>query len=169
MVAVGDTLTSFTKLSGWEIAPDSSLGQKNDFRDPQAYYDPDTGIISLTITASQGNVARILKYSVTANLETANYDGIIFSNPVGDFWNLECTDTFQMGDTWYVTYSAQDDTLWYASSENRYGPYSEPQRLEGKLFYSPSGIPQARRQSEISTIRSEPNMEKAKRMQAGWT
>ena len=136
MVAVGDTLTSFTKLSGWEITPDSSLGQKNDFRDPQAYYDPDTGIISLTITASQGNVARILKYSVTANLETANYDGIIFSNPVGDFWNLECTDTFQMGDTWYVTYSAQDDTLWYASSENRYGPYSEPQRLEGKLFYA---------------------------------
>ena len=136
MVAVGDTLTSFTKLSGWEIAPDSTLGQKNDFRDPQAYYDPDTGIISLTITASQGNVARILKYSVTANLETANYDGIIFSNPVGDFWNLECTDTFQMGDTWYVTYSAQDDTLWYASSENRYGPYSEPQRLEGKLFYA---------------------------------
>ena len=41
-----------------------------------------------------------------------------------------------MGDTWYVTYSAQDDTLWYASSENRYGPYSEPQRLEGKLFYA---------------------------------
>lgn len=136
MVAVGDTLTSFTKLSGWEITPDSSLGQKNDFRDPQAYYDPDTGIISLTITASQGNVARILKYSVTADLQTSTYDGIIFSNPVGNFWNLECTDTFQMGDTWYVTYSAQDDTLWYASSENRYGPYSEPQRLEGKLFYA---------------------------------
>lgn len=136
MVAVGDTLTSFTKLSGWEITPDSSLGQKNDFRDPQAYYDPDTGIISMTITASQGNVARILKYSVTADLQTSTYDGIIFSNPVGNFWNLECTDTFQMGDTWYVTYSAQDDTLWYASSENRYGPYSEPQRLEGKLFYA---------------------------------
>jgi len=136
MVAVGDTPTEFSKIVGWEIAPDSSLGQKNDFRDPQAYYDPETGIISMTITASQGNVARILKYSVSANLENATYDGIIFSNPVGDFWNLECTDTFRMGDTWYVTYSAQDDTLWYASSENRYGPYSEPQRLEGKLFYA---------------------------------
>lgn len=136
MVAVGDTPTAFTKIDGWEITPDSSLGQKNDFRDPQAYYDPDTGLISMTITASQGNVARILKYSVTADLQTSTYDGIIFSNPVGNFWNLECTDTFRMGDTWYVTYSAQDDTLWYASSENRYGPYSEPQRLEGKLFYA---------------------------------
>lgn len=136
MVAIGDTPTSFTKLEGWEITPDSSLGQKNDFRDPQCYYDPESGTISMTLTASQGNVARIIKYSVSADLQTITYDGIIFSNPVGNFWNLECTDTFQMGDTWYVTYSAQDDTLWYASSENRYGPYSEPKRLEGKLFYA---------------------------------
>lgn len=136
MVAVGDTPTAFTKLEGWEITPDSSLGQKNDFRDPQCYYDPATGIISMTLTASQGNVARIIKYSVSADLQTVTYDGIIFSNPVGDFWNLECTDTFRMGDTWYVTYSAQDDTLWYATSENPYGPYSAPKRLEGKLFYA---------------------------------
>ena len=136
MVAVGDTPTSFTKLTGWEITPDSSLGQKNDFRDPQAYYDPETGIISITITASQGNVARIIKYSLSKDLQSITYDGIIFTNPVGDFWNLECTDTFRIGDTWYVTYSAQDDTLWYASSQYPYGPYSAPQRLEGKLFYA---------------------------------
>lgn len=136
MVAVGDTPTSFTKVEGWEITPDSSLGQKNDFRDPQCYYDPETGVISMTLTASQGNVARIIKYSLSADLETVTYDGIIFTNPVGDFWNLECTDTFRMGDTWYVTYSAQDDTLWYATSENPYGPYSAPVRLEGKLFYA---------------------------------
>ncbi len=136
MVAVGDTPTAFTKVEGWEITPDSSLGQKNDFRDPQCYYDPETGVISMTLTASQGNVARIIKYSLSADLETVTYDGIIFTNPVGNFWNLECTDTFRMGDTWYVTYSAQDDTLWYATSENPYGPYSEPKRLEGKLFYA---------------------------------
>ena len=90
----------------------------------------------MTITASKQNVARILKYSVKADLSEAQYDGVIFSNPVGDFWNLECSDTFQIGDTWYLTYSAQDDTLWYATAEHRYGPYSEPKRLEGKLFYA---------------------------------
>lgn len=136
MVAVSDNLTHFEKLADWYITPDKTLGQKNDFRDPQAYYDPATGIISLTITASQNNTARIIKYSVSADLQNVTYDGIIFTNPVGKFWNLECTDTFQMGDKWYVTYSAQDDTLWYASSENRYGPYGEPKRLEGKLFYA---------------------------------
>ena len=136
MVAVSDNLYSFEKVPGWEITPPAELRQKNDFRDPQAYYDPATGMITMTITASQQNAARILKYTVSADLSQQHYDGIIFTNPVGDFWNLECTDTFKIGNTWYVSYSAQDDTLWYASSENQYGPYSEPKRLEGKLFYA---------------------------------
>lgn len=136
LVAKGGSLTSFEKVAGWEIAPPAELNQKNDFRDPQAYYDPESGEISLTVTASKDNVARILKYTVSANLQEISYDGIIFSNSVGNFWNLECSDTFQMGERWYLTYSAQDDTLWYASSDERYGPYSEAKRLEGKLFYA---------------------------------
>lgn len=136
MVAEGDKLTSFEKKGGWEIAPPEELGQKNDFRDPQAYYDPETGTISLTITAAQDGVARILKYTLSADLQEANYEGIIFTNQEGDFWNLECSDTFKIGDKWYLTYSAQDDTLWYASSDSRFGPYSEAKRLEGKLFYA---------------------------------
>lgn len=136
MVAESDNLTTFHKIAGWEIAPPDELGQKNDFRDPQASYDPDTDTISLTITASKDNVARILKYTVSADLQEMQYDGIIFTNAVGDFWNLECSDTFKIGDKWYLTYSAQDDTLWYASADEQFGPYSEAKRLEGKLFYA---------------------------------
>lgn len=136
MVAVGDTPTSFEKLTDWEITPPSELGQKNDFRDPQAYIDPSTGNIILTVTASQGGTARILKYTLSPDLENVQYDGIIFTNPVGDFWNLECSDTFKIGDTYYITYSAQDDTLWYAASDTPYGPYGDPTRLDGKLFYA---------------------------------
>ncbi len=55
---------------------------------------------------------------------------------MGNFWNLECTDTFQIGNTWYLTYSAQDDTLWYATASEPFGPYGEPQRLDAKLFYA---------------------------------
>ena len=136
MVAVGDSPTSFEKLEGWDITPPSSLGQKNDFRDPQAYLDPETGNIILTVTAAQSGTARLLKYTLTPDLKTATYDGIIFTDPTGDFWNLECSDTFKIGDTWYVTYSGQDDTLWYASSDKAYGPYGEPTRLDDKLFYA---------------------------------
>ena len=136
MVAVGDSPLHFEKKEDWSIKPDSSLRQKQDFRDPQAYLDPESGNIILTVTASQDNVARILKYTVSPSLAAVSYDGIIFTNPVGDFWNLECSDTFRIGDTWYITYSAQDDTLWYASSDTPYGPYGAPTRLDAKLFYA---------------------------------
>ena len=136
MVAVSDDLHSFEKVADWYITPPAELRQKNDFRDPQCYYDPATGMIHMTITASQGNVARILKYTVSADLTQQHYDGIIFTNEVGDFWNLECSDTFRLGDRWYITYSAQDDTLWYAAADSQYGPYGEAKRLEGKLFYA---------------------------------
>ncbi len=136
MLAVGDSPTSFEKKEGWEITPPEELGQKNDFRDPQAYYDAETGDITLTVTAAMDGTARILKYTLGADLETPVYDGVIFTDPVGGFWNLECSDTFRIGDTWYLTYSAQDDTLWYASSDTPYGPYGDPVRLDGKLFYA---------------------------------
>lgn len=136
MVAVGDSPLAFTKLEGWELTPPAELGQKRDFRDPQAYYDPATDSITLTVTAAQDGTARILKYTLGADLQNPQYDGIIFTDPVGDFWNLECSDTFRLGDTWYLTYSAQDDTLWYAMADAPYGPYSDPVRLDGKLFYA---------------------------------
>ena len=136
MVAEGDSPFSFTKKTGWYITPPSDLNQKNDFRDPQAYYDEKSNKIILTVTASKNNVARILKYSLSPDLTEINYEGIIFTDPIYRFWNLECSDTFKIGNKYYLTYSAQDDTLWYASSDNAYGPYTDAKRLEGKLFYA---------------------------------
>ena len=136
MLAKGDSPTSFEKVAGWEITPDASLNQKRDFRDPQGYYDEETGCLTFTITASQDGVARILKYTVSKDLSEITYDGIIFTDPIGKVYNLECSDTFRIGDTWYLTYSAQDDVLWYASSDEPYGHYSEPVKLDGPLFYA---------------------------------
>ena len=136
MLAKGDSPLAFEKMPEWELIPPNELGQKRDFRDPQAYYDPETGNITLTVTAAQDGVARILKFTLSADLQNSTYDGIIFTDPTGLFWNLECSDTFRIGDTWYITYSAQDDTLWYASSDAPYGPYGEPKRVDGKLFYA---------------------------------
>ena len=136
MVAKSQNLTSFEKIKGWEIVPDADLGQKQDFRDPQAYYDESTGKITLTITASKSGVARVIKYTLNADLSEPVYDGVIYTNQAGGFFNLECTDTFRIEDKWYLTYSAQDDTLWYAVGENRYGPYEPAKRLDGKLFYA---------------------------------
>ena len=136
MVAEGATPTSFTKVKDWELTPPADLGQKNDFRDPQAYFDAEKGLIELTVTAAKGGVARIVKYTLNQDLQNPVYEGVILTDPISAFYNLECSDTFRLGDKWYITYSGQDDTLWYASSDSRYGPYDEPRRIDGKLFYA---------------------------------
>ncbi len=136
MVARGSSPTAFTKVAGWEITPPDELGQKNDFRDPQAYYDPATGTISLTVTASQGGRARILKYTLDKDLKNVRYDGVIYTDHTGAYWNLECSDTFRIGNKWYLTYSGQNDTVWYAMADSRFGPYTAPARLDGKIFYA---------------------------------
>ena len=136
MVAKGSSPDHFEKVDGWAITPPDELGQKRDFRDPQAYYDAEKDEILMTVTASQDGTARILKYTLSGDLQKVSYDGIIFTNTVGNFWNLECSDTFKLGDKYYLTYSAQDDTLWYAMSDTPYGPYGEAKRLDGKLFYA---------------------------------
>ena len=141
--AKGSSPTAFEKIEGWELIPPENLGQKNDFRDPQAYYDVETNSIILTVTAAQDGIARILKFTLSSDLSDAVYDGIIFTDPTGDFWNLECSDTFCLNGHCYLTYSGQDDTLWYAVSDNRYGPYSEPTRIDDKLFYAAKHVENA--------------------------
>ncbi len=85
-------------------------------------------------------MARILKYTLKGDLTNVKYGGIIFTNPENetvDCYNLECSDTFRIGDKWYLTFSAQDDTMWYTSADTQYGPYTAtPKRLDGKIFYA---------------------------------
>lgn len=136
MVAVGDDPYHFEKLEDWEMIPPTELGQKRDFRDPQAYYDAETGKIYMTVTAAKEGTARILKYTLDPDLTNVQYQGVLLTDPTRAFWNLECSDCFCIGNKWYVTYSGQDDTLWYAMSDSRFGEYTEPVRLEDKLFYA---------------------------------
>ena len=136
MAAKSDNLYSFSKIDGWSIVPDETLGQKRDFRDPQAYFDEKTGRINLTVTACKNGKARVLKYSMDKNLENVSYDGIIFTDDSGAYFNLECSDTFEMNGYHYLTYSAQDDTHFYAVAKTPYGQYSNPRRLDGKVLYA---------------------------------
>jgi len=136
MVAKGTSPEHFEKMEDWAITPPDELGQRRDFRDPQAYYDAEKNEIVMTVTAPQSGTARILKYTLSADLQQVTYDGIIYTNTKGNFWNLECSDSFMLGGKYYLTWSAQDDTLWYAVSDTPYGPYGEAKQLDGKLFYA---------------------------------
>ena len=137
LVAVGDSPLAFEKMEGWEITPARRAGPEAGFPGPPGLLPTRTPTpLTMTVTASQDGTARVLAYTLSSDLQTVQYDGILFTDPVGGFYNLECTDRFCIGDTWYLTYSAQDDTLWYAMADSAAGPYSEPVRLDGKLFYA---------------------------------
>lgn len=131
-------MNDFQRVAGFEIAPDSSLSQ-NDFRDPQVWYNETSQKFEMIITANKDGIARIVKYTVSLDLSVKTYDGIIFSDTNG-FWNLECADIFKLGNYYYLTYSGQDDTLWYARSTEKFSGYTSPKRMEGKLFYAPKSV-----------------------------
>lgn len=136
MLARGSSPDQLEKVEGWEITPAAELMQKLDFRDPQASYDEAGKCFWLTISASCQGFARILKYRVSKDLKEVKYEGILFTDREGIVYNLECTDLFRMGQNWYLTFSAQDGSLYYASSKEHFGPFSDPLLLDGKLFYA---------------------------------
>ena len=162
MLARGKDLTHFEKVEDWAITPPDELGQKRDFRDPQAYYDAESDTITLTVTASQGGVARILKYTLSGDLSSVTYDGIIFTNSEGNFWNLECSDTFRLGDKHYLTYSAgmtpsgmlcpiRPTALWRGPAADGKLPSMQPEHVEGPAGRLHGGLGAAQRESPSST------------------
>ncbi len=172
MVAEGDSPTSFTKKAGWEITPPSQFG-KNDFRDPQAYYNEETEKITLTITAPQDGIARILSYTLDKDLSNATYGDLVYTNDetvVGDVFNLECSDTFKVGNKWYLTFSAQDGVIWYTSADTQYGPYTAtPKPLDGHLFYAAKHVSDGTDTYMVGWIRStEPTDSSTNGILKGW-
>ena len=139
MVAISENdLYHFNKLNGIYIDPSAQLS-KNDFRDPDVTYDKESDKFILTITTNI-NKAVLVKYTVDRDLKNYTFDKIIFSDEEG-FWNLECSNTFKIGNYWYLTYSGQDDTLWYAKSRSHYSGYGDDlygkaKRIESKFFYA---------------------------------
>lgn len=93
-------------------------------------------------TPGSMEVARTLKYTLSSDLKEVTYDGVIFDDPTKEFWNLECSDTFKIGDKYYITYSAQDDVNITAGSRYYYEEYFncyESFMLTGKFTYSGNG------------------------------
>ena len=163
MVAKSENdLYHFNKLDNIYIDPINELS-KNDFRDPDVKYDEENDKFILTITTNI-NKGVIVKYTVDRDLNNYTYDKIIFTDEKGLFFNLECSNTFKIGNYWYLSYSGQDDTLWYAKSSYQYSGYednlySKAQRIESKFFYAAKTVSDgnntyfvgwARRRKELS-------------------
>ncbi len=145
MVATSkNDLYHFKKLDGIYIDPTSEFNT-NDFRDPDVTYDKENDKFILTVTtAAKLGGALIVKYDVARDLKSYTFDKILYKDTEG-FWNMECSDTFKINNYWYLSYSGQDDTLWYAKSRSQYtgygsSIYGSATRIEGKFFYAPKSV-----------------------------
>ena len=145
MVATSkNDLYHFNKLDGVYIDPKPGLS-KRDFRDPDVTYDKAKNCFYLTITTNPtSGGAVIVKYTIKKDFSNYSYDTIVYRDTMG-FWNLECSDTFKINDTWYLSYSGQDDTLFVAKAKSQFlgygnSTYGPAVRIEGDYFYAPKAV-----------------------------
>ncbi len=113
---------------------------KDDFRDPEVFWVERDQCYWLLIAAREeetlGGV--VLKYT-SKDLKNWQMVGPIFA-PMAQYM-LECPDLFNIGDTWYLTYS-WDCVTYYAMSDSMDGPFvpARDNVLDGKGLTEGNGF-----------------------------
>ena len=112
LVAKGSTPTAFEKVADWDITPPGELGQKNDFRDPQAYYDAATDTITMTVTASQaialaGGFTQVAKQNDITLIRNKEIRKLNLKKLYTSIENMERDETLRNGDIIFV-----QESIW---------------------------------------------------------
>ena len=104
---------------------------KDDFRDPEVFWVEEEQCYWLLIAARENTLGGVVAKYTSTDLKNWEFIGPIFA-PMSQYM-LECPDLFQMGDTWYLTYS-WDCVTYYAMGDSMDGPFVAPKDniLDGK-------------------------------------
>ena len=104
---------------------------KDDFRDPEVFWVEQDQCYWLLMAANENTLGGVVVKYTSTDLKNWEFIGPIFA-PMSQFM-LECPDLFQIGDTWYLTYS-WDCVTYYAISDSMEGPFVPPKDniLDGK-------------------------------------
>lgn len=139
MVAVSEgNVDNFVKKSDFVLSASGSDLEGWDFRDPEAKYDSATRKFALYVSARRGGEPVIAKFSVSLDLSSVTYDGVIYSDARSGFNVLECSDLFEMNGKWYLTYSVQD--LSNGGNDGATAMQA-PTGTQGKVFYAVGSSP----------------------------
>ena len=112
---------------------------KDDFRDPEVFWVEKDQCYWLLMAAREDTLGGVVVKYTSPDLKNWEFIGPIFA-PMSQFM-LECPDLFQIGDTWYLTYS-WDCVTYYAISDSMDGPFVPPKDniLDGKGTTEGSGF-----------------------------
>lgn len=132
MLATSTNMATFSKVPSFTFeAPDGY--DKNNFRDPNVYYDPTRScyvMLATTIKNGKGVIARYTSSDLT------NWSLI---EPLTDFDSdaniLECPDIFKMGNKWYLVFSRinrdEHRKTFYRVADTPDGPWRKCEDASG--------------------------------------
>ncbi|MBR6119854.1 MAG: hypothetical protein IKQ04_06010 [Oscillospiraceae bacterium] len=133
-----------TDRKSWEKRPEDSFFapegySKDDFRDPEVFWVEEEQCYWLLIAARSNTLGGVVAKYTSKDLKNWSFEGPIYA-PMAQYM-LECPDLFQIGDTWYLSYS-WDCVTYYAIGESRNGPLQAPEDniLDGKGMFDGNGF-----------------------------
>ena len=117
-----------TDREHWEKHPEDTFYppenySHDDFRDPEVFWVDRDQCYWLLIAGRENTLGGVVAKYTSTDLKTWEYYGPIYA-PLSHFM-LECPDLFQIGDTWYLTYS-WDCCTYYAIGDSMDGPFVAP-------------------------------------------
>ena len=133
-----------TDRKSWEKQPEDTFFapedySKDDFRDPEVFWVEQEQCYWLLIAARSNTLGGVVAKYTSKDLKSWTFEGPIYA-PMAQYM-LECPDLFQIGDTWYLSYS-WDCVTYYAIGESMNGPFQAPEDniLDGKGMFDGNGF-----------------------------
>jgi beta-fructofuranosidase len=142
MHAVSKDMITWTKLPAQTFFAPSDKYEKDDWRDPFVFWNPDTNKYNMLLAArhKEGIARRRGLTALCTSADLVKWDvEEPFYSP-GLYFTHECPDLFKMGDWWYLLFSEFTDKVRtrYRMSRSLKGPWTTPERddFDGHAFYA---------------------------------
>jgi beta-fructofuranosidase len=166
-----DLITWEKDLRNPLILPDGERYQLSDFRDPFVFWNESEScywmVISVKVSDSSMVFVGGLALATSEDFETWELHDT-FWNPNLSNSALECPDIFQMGNKWYLFYSANATTL-YRMAERPEGPWepAEPDVHDNLTYYAAKTMYDGNRRFLFGWISTRENESDSGRVQWG--
>jgi len=142
MHAVSTDLQTWTKLSEQTLFAPTDKYEKNDWRDPFVFWNPETSEYNMLVAARQkeGIPRRCGLTALCSSKDLVKWQVREPFYAPGIYRAHECPDLFKMGDWWYLLFSDDADRrrTRYRMSRSLQGPWITPSRddLDECAFYA---------------------------------
>lgn len=105
MLATSTDMTTFTKVPGFTFEAPNGY-DKNNFRDPEVYYDPTRSCYVMLVTTIRDGKGALARYTSNDLLNWTLISPLVAGTDIDtDSDILECPNIFQTGGKWYLVFS----------------------------------------------------------------